>query len=81
MVLSGGTYSGNPLSAAAGQATLAKLDTATFARLDFLGERMRTGVNADISSRTAASPGHWRWVPVPNRTNRPADRELSECSN
>ena len=46
MVLSGGTYSGNPLSAAAGQATLAKLDTATFARLNFLGERMRTGVNA-----------------------------------
>ena len=46
MVLSLGTYSGNPLSAAAGQATLAKLDTATFARLDLLGERMRTGVNA-----------------------------------
>ena len=46
MVVSGGTYSGNPLSAAAGQATLAKLDTATFARLNFLGERMRAGVNA-----------------------------------
>ena len=45
MVLSGGTYSGNPLSAAAGQATLAKLDPATFARLDILGERIRTGVN------------------------------------
>ena len=45
MVLSGGTYSGNPLSAAAGLATLAKLDLGAFARLDTLGERMRSGIN------------------------------------
>ncbi|MFN0160701.1 MAG: aspartate aminotransferase family protein [Burkholderiales bacterium] len=45
-VISGGTYSGNPLSAAAGLATLAKLTPAMHARLDALGERMRTGLNA-----------------------------------
>ena len=45
MVLSGGTYSGNPLSAAAGLATLAKLDQSAFDRLDALGERMRSGIN------------------------------------
>ena len=46
MVLSGGTYSGNPLSAAAGLATLGKLNAKAFARLDALGERMRRGINA-----------------------------------
>ncbi len=46
MVLSGGTYSGNPLSAAAGLATLGKLDAKVFGRLDSLGERMRSGINA-----------------------------------
>ena len=45
-VISGGTFSGNPLSAAAGLATLDKLDSAAFARLDTLGERMRDGLNA-----------------------------------
>jgi glutamate-1-semialdehyde 2,1-aminomutase len=45
-VLSGGTYSGNPLSAAAGLATLGKLHANDFERLDALGERMRAGVNS-----------------------------------
>ncbi len=45
-VISGGTYSGNPLSAAAGAATLRKLTAAEFARLDALGRRMRDGINA-----------------------------------
>jgi glutamate-1-semialdehyde 2,1-aminomutase len=45
-VISGGTYSGNPLSAVAGAATLQKLTPAVFARLDSLGTRMRDGINA-----------------------------------
>ena len=45
MVLSGGTYSGNPLSAAAGLATLEKLDQQAFDRLDVLGDRIRHGIN------------------------------------
>jgi glutamate-1-semialdehyde 2,1-aminomutase len=45
-VISGGTYSGNPLSAVAGAATLQKLTPAVFARLDSLGTRMRNGINA-----------------------------------
>ena len=44
-VISGGTYSGNPLSAAAGMATLNKLTPAMHARLDAMGQRMRDGLN------------------------------------
>ncbi|MFN0316172.1 MAG: aspartate aminotransferase family protein, partial [Burkholderiales bacterium] len=44
-VISGGTYSGNPLSAAAGLATLKKLTPAMHARLDTMGKRMRDGLN------------------------------------
>ena len=44
-VISGGTYSGNPLSAAAGLATLKKLTPVTYARLDATGRRMRDGLN------------------------------------
>lgn len=44
-VISGGTYSGNPLSAAAGLATLNKLTPAMHARLDAMGQRMRDGLN------------------------------------
>ena len=44
-VISGGTYSGNPLSAAAGLAALNKLTPAMHARLDAMGARMRTGLN------------------------------------
>jgi len=44
-VVSGGTYSGNPLSAAAGLATLRKLTPAMHARLDTMGARMRAGLN------------------------------------
>jgi glutamate-1-semialdehyde 2,1-aminomutase len=45
-VTSGGTYSGNPLAAVAGLATLEKLTPAAFARLDTMGKRMRDGANA-----------------------------------
>jgi glutamate-1-semialdehyde 2,1-aminomutase len=44
-VISGGTFSGNPLSMAAGLACLEKLTPEAFARLDVLGERMRSGAN------------------------------------
>jgi len=44
-VISGGTYSGNPLSAVAGAAAVQKLTPAVFTRLDALGERLRSGVN------------------------------------
>ncbi len=44
-VLSGGTYSGNPLSAAAGVACMNKLTPAEVERLDRLGLRMRNGIN------------------------------------
>lgn len=45
-VISGGTYSGNPLAAVAGVATLEKLTPAVFAHLDAMGKRMRDGANA-----------------------------------
>jgi glutamate-1-semialdehyde 2,1-aminomutase len=53
-VLSGGTFSGNPLSMVAGLAALQLLTPAEFARLDQLGARIRDGVNrvfADAGER------------------------------
>lgn len=44
-VISGGTYSGNPLSAAAGLATLRKLTPARYQHLEAMGKRMRDGLN------------------------------------
>jgi glutamate-1-semialdehyde 2,1-aminomutase len=40
-VISGGTFSGNPLSMAAGQAAMEQLTPDVYARLDALGERLR----------------------------------------
>lgn len=45
-VLSGGTFSANPLSMVAGLAALELLTPAEYARLDTLGERLRQGANA-----------------------------------
>jgi glutamate-1-semialdehyde 2,1-aminomutase len=45
-VVSGGTYSGNPLTMAAGHATMEQLTPEEYARLDALGERLRTRANA-----------------------------------
>jgi glutamate-1-semialdehyde 2,1-aminomutase len=45
-VISGGTYSANPLTMAAGRAALEELTPDVFARLDALGERLRTRANA-----------------------------------
>jgi glutamate-1-semialdehyde 2,1-aminomutase len=45
-VVSGGTYSANPLTMAAGFAAMEQLTSEVFARLDALGERLRTKANA-----------------------------------
>ncbi len=45
-VLSGGTFSGNPLSMVAGYAAMEQLTPEVYARLDALGERLRSGGNA-----------------------------------
>ena len=44
----GGTFNGNPVAAAAGLATLRQLTPDAYARLDRLGERLRSGVAATI---------------------------------
>lgn len=54
-VISGGTCSGNPLSAVAGAATLQKLTPAVFARIEALGARLRDGVNAIFRSSGQAA--------------------------
>jgi glutamate-1-semialdehyde 2,1-aminomutase len=45
-VVSGGTYSGNPLTMAAGYAAMVQLTPEIFARLDSLGDRLRAKANA-----------------------------------
>jgi glutamate-1-semialdehyde 2,1-aminomutase len=45
-VVSGGTYSANPLTMAAGYAAMEQLTPEVYARLDGLGERLRTRANA-----------------------------------
>jgi glutamate-1-semialdehyde 2,1-aminomutase len=45
-VISGGTYSGNPLAAVAGVATLEKLTPPVYAHLDAIGRRLRKEANA-----------------------------------
>jgi glutamate-1-semialdehyde 2,1-aminomutase len=46
----GGTFNGNPVAAAAGLATLRELTQATFERLDALGDRLRSGIVAEIAA-------------------------------
>lgn len=50
-VVSGGTYSGNPLTMAAGCAALEQLTPEAFARLNALGARFRDGANAIFKRR------------------------------
>jgi glutamate-1-semialdehyde 2,1-aminomutase len=47
----GGTFNANPLTMAAGLATLAELGPDAYARLDALGERLRAGVTALVRRR------------------------------
>jgi len=53
-VYQAGTLSGNPLATAAGLATLRKLDTAAYARLEALGARLESGL-ADAIRATGTS--------------------------
>jgi glutamate-1-semialdehyde 2,1-aminomutase len=54
-VISGGTFSGNPLTMAAGLAAMEAMTDDEYVRLDRLGERLRTGANALF--RRAGVPG------------------------
>ena len=51
----GGTFSANPITMRAGLAAMELLDEAAFARLDVIGERVRTGI--DQAFRRAGVPG------------------------
>src|SRR3984885_11195802 len=51
----GGTFSANPVTMRAGLAAMELLDEAAFARLDVIGERVRTGI--DQAFRRAGVPG------------------------
>ena len=55
VVASGGTFSGNPLTMAAGLAAMAQLTPAVYGRLDELGERLRTRATAALAA--AGVPG------------------------
>lgn len=48
-VPSGGTYTANPITMAAGLACMRQLDAAAFARLDSIGEAVRAGLRAVFS--------------------------------
>jgi glutamate-1-semialdehyde 2,1-aminomutase len=54
-VASGGTFSGNPLTMAAGLAAMTRMTTGVYQRLDGLGERLRREANAAFSA--AGVPG------------------------
>ncbi|MCL5959807.1 MAG: aspartate aminotransferase family protein [Chloroflexi bacterium] len=53
-VISGGTFSGNPLSAVAGYAAMEQMTPEAYERLDVLGERLRKEANA--ACRAAGQP-------------------------
>ena len=79
----GGTFNANPLTMAAGLATLAALTPEAYARLDALGERLRAGVTALMRKRKlkAQVSGvgslfclHWTGKRlIDYRSSRPAD--------
>jgi glutamate-1-semialdehyde 2,1-aminomutase len=54
-VVSGGTYSGNPLTMAAGVAAMELLTPEVYARLDELGERLRARANAVFADHGEAA--------------------------
>ncbi len=79
----GGTFNANPLTMAAGLATLAELGPAAYARLDALGERLRAGVTTLFRRRKLAAQVsgvgslfclHWTGKRlVDYRSSRPSD--------
>jgi len=77
-VASGGTYSGNPLSAVGGVVSLQKLTTTAFQHLDTLGKRMRDGMNAvfvraGLQARAHGDASLFQIVP----TDRPVENYRS----
>ena len=56
----GGTFNANPVTMAAGVATLNALTPEAYTRLDVLGERLRGGVSAPARRHAAAGPGDGR---------------------
>jgi glutamate-1-semialdehyde 2,1-aminomutase len=79
----GGTFNANPLTMAAGLATLAELTPAAYARLDALGDRLRAGVTALLRKKKLAAQVsglgslfclHWTKKRLTDyRSSRPAD--------
>ncbi|HEV8673556.1 MAG TPA: aspartate aminotransferase family protein [Methylomirabilota bacterium] len=84
-VAQGGTFNANPLTMAAGLATLAALTPEVYARLDRLGERLREGVRKLFRARKVkaqvtgvGSLFCLHWTPkrvVDFRSSRPTDPE------
>jgi glutamate-1-semialdehyde 2,1-aminomutase len=82
-IVHGGTFNANPLTMAAGVATLAELTEAAYARLDRLADRLRASVGALMRKRKlkaqvsgAGSLFCLHWTPkklVDYRSSRPAD--------
>jgi len=83
----GGTFNANPLTMAAGLATLGALSPEAYARLDALGERLRGGVSRllEATRRKGQVTGvgslfwlHWTTNPLTDyRSTRPKDPRLS----
>jgi glutamate-1-semialdehyde 2,1-aminomutase len=79
----GGTFNANPLTMAAGVATLAELTPTAYARLDQLGDRLRSRVTALLRERGARAQVsgvgslfclHWTATPLTDyRSSRPDD--------
>jgi glutamate-1-semialdehyde 2,1-aminomutase len=79
----GGTFNANPLTMAAGLATLAELTPEAYARLDRLGDRLRAGVAALFRERKLAAQVtgagslfclHWTRARLRDfRSSRPTD--------
>ena len=82
----GGTFNANPLTMAAGLATLEALTPEAYARLDALGERLRSGVARLLAAtrRKGQVTGagslfwlHWTTGPLTDyRSTRPKDMGL-----
>jgi glutamate-1-semialdehyde 2,1-aminomutase len=83
----GGTFNANPVSMAAGLATLNALTPDAYARLDALGDRLRGGVSRllDATRRRGQVCGigslfclHWTSAPLTDyRSSRPRDPQAS----
>ncbi|MGH2377509.1 MAG: aspartate aminotransferase family protein [Candidatus Limnocylindria bacterium] len=82
----GGTFNANPLTMAAGLATLRALDPAAYARLDALGDRLRAGVRDVVGAAGVAGHAtglgslfclHWTAQrPRDWRSSRPTDAAM-----